>query len=127
MNQTGSHKDLMVWRKSVALASRVYAVTSQFPYHERCGLTGQMQRAAVSVASSIAEGAGCSGRTEFMHFLGISRGALVELETQVLIALELKLIDRELQLEEAIAEVGRLLTALIQRLRERRERQTGSA
>ena len=122
MTRLSSHKDLIVWRKSVALASKIYSATSDFPPGERHGLQAQMRRSAVSVASNIAEGAGRTGRAEYIRFLNIARGSLTELETQVLITSELKLIDRAHALDEEIAEVGRLLTSLIQRLREQQSR-----
>ncbi len=122
MAKLSSHKDLVVWRKSVALASKIYSATSSLPPQERHGLQAQMRRSAISVASNIAEGAGRTGRLEYIRFLNIARGSLTELETQVLITSELRLIDRGLGLDEEVAEVGRLLTALIQRLREQPSR-----
>jgi four helix bundle protein len=115
-----SHKDLHVWRKSVALASKVYNATSDLPDDERYGLTRQIRRSAVSVASNIAEGAARGRRTEFIHFLTIARGSLTELETQVLIAANLRMLNEALRLDEDIAEVGRMLTALIRKLTEQR-------
>lgn len=115
-----SHKDMLVWQRSVALASKIYAATAELARHERSGLSTQMRRSAIAVASNIAEGAGRTGRAEYLRFLNIARGSLCELETQVFITIDLKLIDRGLQLEEEIAAVGRLLTALIRRLREQR-------
>lgn len=115
-----SHKDMLVWQRSVALASKIYAATAELARHERSGLSTQMRRSAIAVASNIAEGAGRTGRAEYLRFLNIARGSLCELETQVFITIDLKLIDRGLQLEEEIAAVRRLLTALIRRLREQR-------
>jgi four helix bundle protein len=122
MSGISSHKDLVVWKKSLALATKIYAATRSLPAHERHGLQAQMRRSAISVASNIAEGAGRTGRAEYIQFLNIARGSLTELETQVYITSDLNLIDRRLQLEEEIAEVGRLLTSLIQKLREQRPR-----
>jgi four helix bundle protein len=121
MGKISSHKDLIVWRKSVSLASKVYTATAQLPKDERYGLSSQMRRSAVAVASNIAEGAGRSGRGEYIQFLNIARGSLSELETQLLITAELKLIDSAPTLQGDVAEVGRLLTSLIRKLRERRE------
>ena len=120
--RVNSHKDLIVWRKSIALASKVYAATKNMPPAERHGLQAQMRRSAISVASNIAEGAGRTGRTEYIRFLNIARGSLTELETQVYITCNLALLDPQTRLEEEVAEVGRLLTALIQRLREQQPR-----
>ena len=118
-----SHKDLVVWRKSIDLASKVYSATNRLPDVEKYGLQAQMRRSAVSVASNIAEGAGRTGRAEYIRFLNIARGSLTELETQVYIISDLRLLeDRELRLKEDVAEVGRLLTSLIQKLREQQSR-----
>jgi four helix bundle protein len=120
VHQVCSHKDLLVWQKSVTLASKVYRVTRELPDEERYGLTRQIRRAAISVASNVAEGAGRSRRAEFIHFLHIARGSLTELETQVSIAMELKMLRPEHRLEEDIREIGRMLTGLIRRLIEHR-------
>jgi four helix bundle protein len=121
MGAISSHKDLIVWQKSISLASKVYSATNSLPDHERYGLSSQMRRSALSIASNIAEGAGRAGRGEYIQFLSIARGSLAELETQICISGNLRLIDEKLRLEEEAAEVGRLLTALIRKLRERRE------
>jgi four helix bundle protein len=81
-----------------------------------------MRRCAVSVASNIAEGAAQGSRAEYIRFLAIARGSLSELETQVYICRGLQILDNGAQLEELVSEVGRLLTGLIRRLRENRER-----
>jgi four helix bundle protein len=78
-----------VWRKAKALAVDVYRATDRFPKHEIFGLTSQMRRAAVSVASNIAEGQGRGTKPDFAKFLCIARGSLLELETQLEIAVEL--------------------------------------
>lgn len=126
MNVVRTHKDLMVWKKSVSLASRIYSLTQSIPQglaaHDQHSLSVQMRRSALSVASSIAEGAARGGRTEYIRFLGIARGSLSELETQIHIALELQIIDRASQIDEQVAEVSVLLGALHRRLREHRER-----
>jgi four helix bundle protein len=81
-----SHKDLQVWRSSIELARLVYRVTSEFGREEQFGLTTQMRRASVSIASNIAEGAARSGTKEFVQFLYIASGSASELQTQVEIA-----------------------------------------
>jgi four helix bundle protein len=96
------------------LAEDVYQATRTFPKEEIYGLTSQMRRAAVSVASNIAEGQGRHGRGELLQFLGVARGSLAELGTQVLLAARLGLFAPgvEQSLSELLAEVGRLLNAL---------------
>jgi four helix bundle protein len=115
MNKIISHKDLVVWQKSMALACKVYAGTRLLPREERFGLRSQLRRAAISIPSNIAEGSARHGRAEFIHFLHISRGSLAELETQYAIGCQLGLIQDAAMLEE-IAEVGRLLNGLIRSL-----------
>jgi four helix bundle protein len=117
-----THRDLIVWRKSVALASRIYAATNRFPDADRHALAIRMCQTAVSVASNIAEGAASGNRAEYLRFLGISRGCLSELETHVCIGLDLNLIDPADALPERIAEVRTLLAGLGRTLREHRER-----
>ena len=120
--QARTHKDLIAWKKAVALASRVYQATAGFPNPERHPLAGQMRRAALSVPSNIAEGAGRGSRAEYLRFLNIARGSLAELETQIYIAIDLGLLATGQQLAEETTEVARLLSALVRRLREYRER-----
>ncbi|MEZ5465197.1 MAG: four helix bundle protein [Lysobacteraceae bacterium] len=83
------HHDLRVWQDAMALVTRIYEVTVDFPADERFGLTAQLRRAAVSVPSNVAEGAARGGRKEFVHLLTIARGSLSELDTQLRIAVNL--------------------------------------
>jgi four helix bundle protein len=84
-----TYKDLLVWQKAKALAVEIYRATERFPKNEIFGLTSQMRRAAISVASNIAEGQGRGSKPDFVKFLCVARGSLLELETQLEIALEL--------------------------------------
>ena len=111
-----SHKDLIVWRKAVSLTENVYRLTHHFPREEQFGLTSQMRRSAISIASNIAEGSSRRTRAEFMQFLYIARGSLSELETQLEISVRLGLAQLG-QIDSDIEEVGRMLSALIKRLR----------
>ena len=88
-----SYRDLLVWQKAKALAVDVYRVTATFPKHETYSLSQQLQRAAVSVVSNIAEGQGRLNKREFVQFLGIARGSVVEAATQLEIAHDLGYID----------------------------------
>ena len=81
-----SFRDLTVWQRSIQLAVSVYRVTGGFPKEETYGLTSQMRRATVSIASNIAEGHGRLNTKEYRQFLGISRGSNFELQTQIEIA-----------------------------------------
>ena len=78
-----THRDLEVWQEAIALAKTVYDLTSHYPKEEVFGLTSQMRRAAVSIASNIAEGAGRHGHREFMQFLYMAVGSATELDTQL--------------------------------------------
>src|SRR5581483_6239769 len=115
-----SFKDLIVWQKAVELTAAVYRLTAGFPTCEQFGLTSQMRRAAVSVASNIAEGHGRSTRGEFMQFVGHARGSMCELQTQLLISQMLGFGKSESRTPvEALAiETSRMLNALFKRLKE---------
>ncbi len=111
-----SYRDLVVWQKSIGMVTDVYRATQHFPKRETYGLVDQMRRAAVSVASNIAEGQGRLTKGEFRHFLGQARGSLLEMETQLLIARNLRYIDQDAfdALLNQSGEVSRMLHGLIQ-------------
>lgn len=115
------YRELLVWRKARAVAVQIYAATSGFPTAETYGMTSQLRRAAVSVASNIAEGHGRLTRGEYLHFLGQARGSLLELDTQLLIALDLKYLQKEAyaNLDREVYQVLGLLNRLIESLRQR--------
>jgi len=83
------YRDLRVWTAAMDLAQDVYLVSAGFPRAERFGLTAQMRRAAVSVASNIAEGQARGSSADFLRFLAIAAGSLAELRTQLLLAARL--------------------------------------
>jgi four helix bundle protein len=93
MEKVSSHKDLLVWQRSMDLVEKIYLTTSKFPPNEQWGLTSQMRRAAVSVPSNIAEGYGRQATGEYRHHLLIARGSLLELETQLLVCRRLKYLE----------------------------------
>src|SRR5438067_10025344 len=109
-----SYKDLVVWQNSIALCKLVYMTCESFPRSELYGLASQMKRAAVSVASNIAEGQARQHLGEFRQFLAVANGSLAELATQRIIAEELKLIDaiRSSELDALITEITKMLYAL---------------
>ena len=86
-------RNLIVWKRAVDFATDVYRKTENFPRTESYGLTSQIRRSAVSISSNIAEGAGRRSKKVFAYFLGISYGSACELETQLLIAKQLKYIE----------------------------------
>ena len=110
-----SYRDLVVWQRAIQLCHAIYSVTASFPREERFGLTSQMRRAAVSIPSNIAEGQGRLSTSEFRQFLGIARGSLRELETQLLIAADLEYLSKEASERclSTMEEVSRMLNALI--------------
>jgi four helix bundle protein len=81
-----SYRDLQVWRRALDWAEAIYRATAHWPRDERFGLTSQVRRAGISVASNIAEGAARRTTGEFIQFVGIARGSLAEAETQLLLA-----------------------------------------
>jgi len=94
------HKDLDVWKLGIELVAQIYKITSHFPATEKFGLTSQMQRAAVSIPSNIAEGAARNSEKEYIHFLYISLGSLAELETQLIISQKLGFLPDQLIYED---------------------------
>jgi len=111
-----NHKDLTVWKRSFEMVIHLYKTTANFPKDELYGLTSQIRRAAVSIPSNIAEGAARSSRKEFIQFLYISLGSLSELETQILIAAELKYLVLD-ELLSTIEEIRKMLLGLIKKLK----------
>jgi four helix bundle protein len=81
-----SYRQLIAWQKSMDFVMDVYKVTKSFPRDELYGLATQLRRAAVAVPTNIADGQARFSPNEFFYFLGRARGALVEVETQLLIA-----------------------------------------
>ena len=114
-----SYKDLVVWQRSIQMSVAIYKLTTDFPKQETYGLSNQLRRAGVSVASNIAEGYGRGTRGEYKNFLGMARGSNFEVQTQLTIARELKFGSPELLLaaEGLSDEVGRMLFSIIDKLK----------
>jgi four helix bundle protein len=117
---TGKYEDLKVWQKALELTLLVYRGTQGFPRQEMYGLTNQMRRAAVSIASNIAEGKGKSSDRDFSVFLCHARASLHELETQALIAERLHYWegDTATAVKSLTAETGKMLNGLINSMRQ---------
>jgi four helix bundle protein len=107
------HRDLHVWQEAMALARAIYALTSRFPREELYSLTTQMRRAAVSIPSNIAEGAGRGTQREFRQYLMIARGSLSELETELLLAKDFQYVPRTDKTEQLMRRLFKLLGAVI--------------
>ncbi len=116
------YKDLRIWQQSVALAKTIYALADTLPDKERYGLRSQITRAAVSVASNIAEGSRRKGTKNLVHFLSIALGSLAELETQLIIASEIGYMKAE-ELPKTLEEIDHLARGIVklQQTLERRE------
>jgi four helix bundle protein len=115
-----SFTDLVVWQRAVQLSLAIYKLTSSFPASEKFGLTNQLRRASVSVASNIAEGYGRSTKGEYLLFLGHARGSNCELQTQLVIADALGLgAEQSRHTAEGLSnEVSRMLVAMMTKLRQ---------
>jgi four helix bundle protein len=110
---------LIVWEKAIELTTCIYTITRAFPKDEIYGLTSQMRRASVSIASNIAEGRGRLNAPEFRQFLGLAQGSMFELKTQLLVAKNLGMVDPAAldKAERLSDEVSKMLRAFIQTLR----------
>ena len=113
------HHDLRAWQSAMPLVGDVYRLTASFPASEPFGLTSQLHRAAVSVPSNIAEGAARLTRREFLHFAGMARGSLSELETPPLIDRDPGYVSGFDELSTQLDELFSLLGGLINSLREK--------
>ncbi len=112
-----SFRELVVWQRSIELATAVYRLTRGFPKEEIYGLASQIRRSAVSVPSNIAEGQGRLSTGEFRQFLGFARGSNFELQTQLEIARALKMGDSKLidEAEGLSHEVGKMIHAILEK------------
>ena len=116
-----THKDLRVWQQSIEMVTSIYLITKAFPKDELFGLVSQMRRAAVSVPSNIAEGYARGTDREKLHFLRISSGSMSEIETQLMLSLNLGYISQESfdELSENVTSVWKQLNALISSLKKK--------
>ena len=122
-----SYGDLIAWQKAMDLVQMVYETVRAFPKEEIYGLTSQLKRASISVPSNIAEGQGRKSTREFLHHLSIAYGSLMEVETQILIAVRLGYLSQEdvVPITEQTAEVGRLINGLSNALINKQVETTG--
>ena len=111
---TGNFKDLVVWQKAMLVAKQVYELTKKFPSEEKFGLVSQMRRAAVSIASNIAEGQARHTTGEFVQSISHAEGSAAELETQLLLSRNLGFVtsDESKPTLDLLDEVRRMLNAL---------------
>jgi len=109
-----SYRDLQVWQKAVDLAETVFKATENFPQREHFGLAAQIRKSTVSIASNIAEGSGRHTDKEFKHFLIMARGSTAELQTQMLIAMRVGYLGKDvyMTLSTQLNEIGKMLHGL---------------
>ena len=113
-----NYKELNVWQKSYELCLKIYGLTEIFPKEETFGLTSQIRRSVVSIPSNIAECYGRKTTADYIRILYIAYGSVCELETQILLAGDLGFIEKGKWdgIKEDIAEIERMLKALIKSL-----------
>jgi four helix bundle protein len=122
--KASSYKDLIAWQKGILLVKHIYKLTSIFPGEEKFGLISQLRRAAVSVPSNIAEGQARRTTGDFIHFISNAEGSVAEVETQLIIAVELSFCSQA-QAQTCFSvndELRRMLNALRRSLESKRER-----
>jgi four helix bundle protein len=119
MGMVRSYRDLEVWKRAMDVCVRIYQATGTFPASEMYGLTNQMRRSAVSIASNIAEGHARS-RKDYGRFLRIAYGSLNELETQLELSLRIGFLSPEIyqEITNELAILGRQLNALMRKIKD---------
>lgn len=108
-------RDLRIWKRAVDINTEIYLISGKFPRHEAWGLTNQIRRASVSIASNIAEGRGRKTDKDFSHFLYISRGSINEVLTQLIIAKNLEYFSHEeyIKLDNNLDILNKMLSGFI--------------
>ena len=113
----GTYRDLRVWQKSIVLAKIIYQITNKYPVSERFGLVNQMRRCSISIPSNIAEGYGRGSDKELIQFLYIALGSSNELDTQLVLSMELSFLEEAVfqQVQDLNGEVNKMISSLIYR------------
>lgn len=119
MKTARNFREYPVWQSSVDFATKVYKLTGDLPWFEKKGLCDQLQRAAVSISSNIAEGSARPSDTEFAHFLDVALGSASEVETQLLIAKNIGYLEEKLyiELQDECVNIEHQLGGLIRSIR----------
>jgi len=120
--RTQSYRDLIVWQKGIELVKKIYLITQKFPAEEKYGLVSQMRRAAISIPSNIAEGQARHTTGEFIQFISIAEGSTAELDTQIIVGIELNYISKE-QVQDIftlLTEIKKMLNTLRRKLMDNR-------
>ena len=115
MGNVKTYKDLLIWQKGIEIVKETYLICQEIPKEELYGLQSQLKRSSVSIPSNIAEGWGRNYTKNYIQFLKYSRGSLLELETQMIIAKELNFISTEKfsKIQDLITEESKMLNAFI--------------
>ena len=121
MSNKGTFRDLIVWQKAIEMCKLVYQVSQAMPTAEKFGLVAQMRRAAVSVPSNIAEGNARQSLRDYVRFLIMARGSLAELETQLILARQLRMLNDISTITDSVQETWRILQGLIDSLRNKQQ------
>ena len=118
MDGIKTHKDLIVWQKSIDLVMLVYAFTKQFPKDELYAMTNQIRRCVTSIPANIAEGSGRKNKAEFIQFLHIALGSACELETFLIISQRLQYLNKEeyQAANNLLSEIIKMLSSLAKTL-----------
>ena len=119
----GHYRQLIAWQRGIDFVDLIYDATTAFPKEERFGIVSQLQRAAVSIPSNIAEGQAHTSRKDFIRFLRIARGSLAEVETQLIISARRGYLapERERALLSRADELNRIVGGLIASLKRKTE------
>ena len=115
------YQSLIIWQKARALVREIYMITADLPREEMYGLKSQLRRAVISIPSNIAEGYGRQYRPEYIRFLNIARGSCYEVETQLILCMDLGLLGekqtkRAMDLLDEIGKIGNAMIKSLQRL-----------
>lgn len=121
----GTHKNLIVWQESMALAKGIYKLCASFPSYETYALADQMRRSVISIPSNIAEGYGRGTNKEIVHFLSISLGSANELETQLMLSLDLGYVPVQVfdKVESKLSSVIKMLRSLMNKRQKGEEKE----
>lgn len=114
-----NYKELLVWQKARILVKDIYNVTNKFPSSEKYGLISQIQRAAVSIPSNIAEGCGKNSEKDLIRYLEIANSSTFELETQIILSNDLEFIEQKdfEVLQNKITEIQKMIFGLIKKIK----------
>ena len=117
------YKELIIWQKSMDLASEVYKLVKKLPREENYALSDQIRRSVVSIPSNIAEGNSRDSTKEYDYFLSVARGSIAELETQLILTERIGYLESDdlRKTFDLITEIRKMLTKIKQNLRNKKK------